>query len=696
MYKKKIQVALLSLALLSGGMQTVWAATSSMNMKNADINALITTVSELTGKNFIIDPRVKGKVTVITNKSLSKKQIYQVFLAILDVHGFTAVPTGDVIKILPDADAKHTGTPDTGEGQEVVTQVIEIKHVAAAQLVPILRPLVPPQGHLAAHAQTNMLIISDRVSNINRLMRIIEKVDEPSGSDIEVIQLEHASSSEVVRVLTSLKQKNRGKKDGGQESVTFVADERTNSILLSGEKSERMQIKAIIAHLDTPSGTVGNTHVVYLRYAKAKELVAVLTGVGQVKAKDAKKGKTTASNKDFDIQADESSNALVITAPPDIFRSLESVIRKLDVRRAQVLVEAIIAEVGTGKTNQLGVQWFAGGDNPGRRPVGVGSFGNSGIAGVAQGVATAGATGGAAAALGLIGDGINLAIGQLSQDGYSYGAIINALSSDNSTNLLSTPNIVTMDNEEAEIFVGKEVSVPTGSFTQTGGNATNPFTTFKPKQVGIRLKVKPQINEGDAIKLEIDSAIDDISAGTGADLVTSQRTIKTSVMVNDGQIIVLGGLISDQNSDTADRIPILGDIPLIGMLFRFKQKIKSKTNLLVFLRPKILRDAAVTTNLSNSKYSYMRGKQLDAIKGPGLFRRDDPPLLPDPKDLENNGMFNNSGLPLNLPLDIQNALGQTGTAQAGKSIGKENKPAWEESNKEDTSYVDAILNDEEF
>lgn len=617
MYFRRTVLLACLLASLVGMSGTAFAkkASVTLNMKGADINAVISTVAEATGKNFIVDPRVKGKVTIISTTPMNKEQLYQVFLAILDVHGFTAVPTdSNVIKIMPDSDAKHSGTPSEGKGEEMITRVVAIKHIAAAQLVPILRPLVPPQGHLAAHAQTNVLIIADRVSNISRLLKIIAKLDEPSGSEIEVIPLEHASASEVVRVLNSLQQKNR-KSKAKSNGLTMVADERTNSILLGGDKSSRLAIKGLIAHLDTPSETVGNTHVIYLHYAKAKDLVSVLTGVGKITAKKGSKKKSSRSSNQFNIQADESSNTLVITAPPDVYRSLRSVIRKLDVRRAQVLVEAIIAEVAANKTNELGVQWFVDGSKSGIAPVGATNFGSPSIGDVGAAVISTNATGTPPAnASSLLGSGLTLGLGRFNSDVLNFGGLLRALAGTSAANLLSTPNIVTMDNEEAEIFVGREVSVPTGSFTQTSTTSTNPFTTFKPKQVGIRLKVKPQINEGDAIKLEIDQAVDAITAGDAgaANLVTSQRSLKTTVMVDDGQIIVLGGLISDDESNTVQKVPFLGDIPFLGALFRYKRNVKDKKNLMIFLRPTILRDSALTTNISSSKYRVIRNQQINS------------------------------------------------------------------------------------
>ncbi len=623
--------SLLLLLILLGASLSVWAQDKKpvvLNLKGADIQAVITTVAEATGKNFIVDPRVKGKVTIVSAKPLDADQVYQVFLAMLEVHGYSAVPAGPVIKIVPDAEAKHSGTPPLGEGEEVVTQVVEVKHVSAAQLVPILRPLVPPQGHLAAHAQTNTLIVADRASNVARLLRIVERIDQPSGGEIEVVPLEHASAAEVVRVLNSLQQAKQ-KNEPKSQRPTLVADERTNSILIGGDKAARLQLKTIIAHLDTPTEMVGNTQVVYLRYAQAKDLVPVLTGVGKLQAKRLQKGKkgVSSANLPFSIQADEATNALVITAPPDILRSLKTVISQLDIRRAQVLVEAIIAEVSMSKAMELGVQWVAGGEDPGGKPLGVVNLGNNSIVNIA----------GAAALKQIppLGPGLTFGIGRIKDGGYSFAAIVNALASDASTNVLSTPNLITMDNEEAEIFVGQEVTIPTGAYAVTGGNAgaavTNPFVTFKPKKVGIRLKVKPQINEGDAIKLDLEQTVDAITSGNAgqADLVTSQRSLKTTVIVDDNDVVVLGGLITDDINDTVQKVPLLGDLPLLGNLFRFKRTNKVKTNLMVFLHPVILRDQAMTAAVTHRKYSAMRAKQIEAReKGAGLLPGESAAVMP--------------------------------------------------------------------
>jgi general secretion pathway protein D len=536
------------------------AETVTLNLKDADISALISTVAEVADKNFIVDPRVKGKVTVISSRPMNSEEVYQVFLSILKVHGFAAVPSGEVIKIIPDVNAKQDSIPtttdsDPGVGDQMVTRVIQVDNVAAAQLVPILRPLVPQQGHLAAYPATNVLIISDRASNVERLVSIIRRIDQVSDSEIEIIPLVHASATEVVRVLTSLTRSRAGGKAaaaGGVEQV-LVADERTNSVLLGGDRSQRLRLRAIISHLDTPLETGGNTDVVYLRYAEATKVVDVLMGVGKIEEKEATQGKTKAAGASrggsFDIQADESTNALVITAPPDIMRTLKRVISQLDIRKAQVLVEAVIAEVSGDLAKDLGVQWlFSGDQEGGESPVGVVNFTNSGstITDVVNGVVSAIDGGALPAAAG----NVLLGFGDVSKDNsFNYVAIMNALASDTNTNVLSTPTLVTLDNEEAEIVIGRNVPFVTGSFTSTGANAgsTNPFQTIQREDVGLTLKIKPQINEGDALRLDIEQEVSSIapSVAGASDLVTKKRAIKTSVMVDDGQVVVLGGLIEE-------------------------------------------------------------------------------------------------------------------------------------------------------
>ncbi len=609
--------ALLALCLL--WMAPLVAQTITLNLKGADINALISTVAEVTGKNFIVDPRVKGKVTVISSRPMDRDEVYQVFLSILKVHGFAAVPSGEVIKIVPDVSAKQDSIPNAsdkhpGHGDEMVTRVIQVDNVAAAQLVPILRPLVPQQGHLAAYPTTNVLIISDRAENVSRLVSIIRRIDKVSDSEIEVIRLEHASATEVVRVLNAISRGAPGQAKGAPGSgQTLVADERTNSVLLGGDRSSRLRLRAIISHLDTPLERGGNTKVLYLKYAKAADLVDTLRGVGKIQGEKAKGKSAAQSNidKQLDIQADEATNALVITAPPALMRSLEAVIRQLDIRRSQVLVDAIIAEVSELKARELGVQWAFDGINSNGAPVGGTTFDNVGtsaisiLGGIASGT------------LPPLSSGLALGGGSVTDGGrLKWGAVLQALAADTDTNILSTPSITTLDNEEAEIVVGQNVPFVTGSFTNTAGagagNTVNPFQTIQRQDVGITLRVTPQINEGDAIMMAIEQEISSISNSAGAaDIITDKRSIKTNVLIGDGQVLVLGGLIEDQVRETEQKVPLLGDLPVLGALFRATGTQRDKRNLMVFIRPLILRDDSSTNRYTAGKYNLLRARQFE-------------------------------------------------------------------------------------
>ena len=628
----------------------VWAAPVTLNLKDADINALVESMSVLTGKNFIVDPRVKGRVTIISAKPMDEKELYEVFLAVLGVHGFAAVPSGKVIKIVPAAGAKQESIPTVDQRQgvepdQVVTRVIQVQNVSAAQIVPILRPLIPPQGHLAAYTPTNVLIVSDSAANVERVASIISRIDLASNEEVEIVALRHASATEVVRVLTALEQ-GKARNDPAATVGTpprMVADERTNSILLSGDKLSRLRLRTLIAHLDTPVDSGGNTQVVYLRYAKAKDLVTVLQGVSKNLSSEAARNAPVASGQTappggsssgsstslVDIQADEATNALVITAPPEVIRSIRSVIAQLDVRRAQVLVEAVIAEISAEKAAELGVQWVI--DASANGLVGFTNFdaGNASLANII-GLATAADQDITSVSSSLIPQGAQIAVGDFTGTN-RFGALISALAKDADTNVLSTPVVVTLDNEEAEIVVGQNVPFVTGTYTtstSSGSDTTsvgNPFQTIQRQDVGITLKVKPQINEGNAVKLEISQEVSNVVASANAASqgpTTNKRAIKTNVLVEDGQILVLGGLIDDQLTETAQKVPLLGDVPLLGNLFRYRSTTKLKRNLMVFLHPVILRDPAQGNLYTSSKYSYIRQEQL-AARDKGVY------LLPD-------------------------------------------------------------------
>lgn len=613
--------------------QTVQAEDVTLNFSDADLLAVINSVSQITGKNFIIDPRVKGKITVVSAKPLNKDEVYNVFLSILQVHGFATVPTENAIKIIPDATAKQNATPLTsssgGPGDQLITRVLKIEHINSAQLVPILRPLVAQQGHLAAYAATNVLIISDRAANIRRMERIVSEMDKESDSDIEVIKLKHAFAAEVVRLLSSLSNASPEQRAaGGGSTVTFTADERTNSILLSGERPSRLKYRAIISDLDSPIESSGNTHVVYLRYAEAKNLADILNSVGKevIKAESQNSGNNGGGGNNTEtvsIQADEVSNALVITAPASVYPSLRSVIQQLDIRRAQVHIEAIIAEVSLDTANELGVQWLVDGSNKGNPAF------SSQLPGSGQSIGAI-ATGITAGNASVIPDGLSLALGNVS-DGNSLNFItlIRALNTDTETNLLSTPSIVTLDNQEASIIVGQNVPFVTGSSTSASATGTtNPFQTIERQDVGTTLKVKPQINEGNTITLEIDQEVSTVSqaATSAVDIVTNKRAIKTAVQLEDGQLLVLGGLIDDTVIKVQQKIPGLGDIPFIGALFRSNSTRRIKQNLLVFIRATIIRDPELARDLSQRKYNFMRETQLFNIhEDEGEFSK---PVLP--------------------------------------------------------------------
>lgn len=629
----------------------------TLNLKNTDIQSLIATVSKQTGKNFVIDPRVKAKVTVVSAEPMDSDQLYQVFLSVLQVHGYSAVPTGDLIKIVPDVTAKQGPVPILGDSKDVsdqlVTQVVSIVNVPAAQLVPILRPLVPQQGHLAAYAATNSLIITDRSANISRLTSIIKRIDRPDSAAIEVIQLGHASARELVRIIGSL-ESNAAK--GGQTvgAMKLAADERTNSILISGDQAVRLRIRGLIANLDTPVESGGNTRVVYLKYANAVDIVTVLNGVSQGQAKvgtssaDSDIGRgvapvTTAKNAAnavptlvrrstgtstgdnsqpmVDIQADEDTNSLIITAPPDEMRNILSVIDKLDIRRAQVLVEAIIAELAESTSSAIGANYIVDGTSE-NRPAGYTNLGGA-TQNLIGSIASEGAS---------LSGGLSLALGRFGSNGIDFGFLLTAIASDADNNILSTPNLVTMDNQEAEIIVGQNLPFVTGQTLSS--NNQNPFTTIERRDVGISLKVKPQINEGNNIKMEIQQDTENVSATTvsgASDITTDKRSIKTTVLVEDKQTLVLGGLMDDKLQERKEKIPLLGDIPILGSLFRYNNKEKSKRSLMVFLRPTILRDASSADYYSDIKYNEMRQKQLSFFDNTqnGNSALDEVPVLPE-------------------------------------------------------------------
>ena len=606
----------------------------TLNLKDADIQALIATVSEITGRNFIVAPNVQGKVTVISARPMKPDEIYDVFLSVLRVHGFAAVPSGSMIKIVPEAMAQQDGSAAANgynppSADELVTRVVPVRHVSAAELVPILRPLMPQGGQLIAHAASNSLVISDREGNVERLAGIIQRIDTVSDAQVEVIPLAHASAAEMARTLTMLEDK--GAQPNGDAARVF-ADTRTNSILLSGAKNGRLRMRALIAHLDTPIAGGGDTQVIYLHYANAKDLVPILQGVastlgGMAPPTAAKAGDNGGGGSSpATIQAHVETNSLIISAPPAIFRSLEAVVRQLDIRRNQVLIEAVIAEVSDQTASELGVQW--------QLPLGDGNhvIGGTNFTGSNPGNNIISAS---QNPLG-VGNGLNLGyidgtISIAGHDVFRLGALVTALRGDGKSNILSTPSILTLDNQEAEIKVAQEVPFLTGQYTTasttanatTGGAISNPFQTIERKDVGLVLKVKPMINVGDSVRLDIHQEVSNLLPPVqgAVDLVTNKRELTTSVLVKDDSLLVLGGLLDNQLKDNVQKVPGLGDIPLIGNLFRYRTNDRTKRDLMVFLHPKILRDPATEAAVSSEKYNYMRTEQLQ-------MRQEDWPITP--------------------------------------------------------------------
>jgi general secretion pathway protein D len=616
-------------------------ASITPNYKDAELGQIIQAVSEVTGKNFIIDPRVNAKVTMLSATPMSPTAFYEAFLAVLQVYGYVAVPAGNVIKIIPNTDSRQAPSIDlpssvSSNSDEIVTQIITVKNISASQLVPMLRPLIPQQGHLAAYPNGNMLIVSDRASNVSRIMKIVERMDESGDEPTEVIPLRNASATELVRAVNQLNQ-SAGAEAGGVP-IKIVPEERTNSVLITGEKSMRLRAKALVVRLDTPMlGGGGDTQVRYLLYADAEKLADKLKGQASAVSKvpggpqGGAAGAATAGGSSVDasvtIWADVPTNALIMTAPPKTMKSLMAVIDKLDIRRAQVEIEAMIVEVQVNKSANLGVQWLLdGGSSLGYGVTNLPGSGSSIVSlatAALEGTSSATTTSSSStsALSSAIPTGATFAVGTYnSTTGKGFAAVIQALQSDGTSNIISTPRIITMNNEEAEVKVTQEIPLVTGQYTSSTSSTsgtTSPFQTIQREEVGTILKVTPHISEGNTIQLKIEQ--EDSSPGAklanSADISTNKRSVKTTILIDDNGIIVLGGLMKDTVSESEDRIPVLGSIPLVGNLFKSRSGSRQKTNLLVFLRPKILRDQSATEATSASKYNEMRDEENSLHNG---------------------------------------------------------------------------------
>lgn len=619
--------------------------TWKVNLKDADISALVSEVAEVTGKNFVVDPRVKGTITVISSKALSADELYELFLGVLSVNGFAAVPGGSAIKIVPDVTAKQFGVPVdvnlSRKGEALVTRVIRLENTNAVDLVPVLRPMMPQFAHLAALPGANALVLSDHANNIDSLGEIIAQLDSTSGDEIEIVTLQDARVDDVVAMLESLTGSATGPAAGGARDarqlyrVRVVADARSNRLLLKGEAKGRKRLRELISTLDTPTERLGGVKVFRLRHSSAKQVAEVLRGLvsgeqtrspgaaagAQPGVGGAGAGPVAINANGIGLIADESLNALVVRADPAFMREIAKVIEQLDQRRSQVLIQAAIVEVSGDNARQLGVQWAAGDPTKG---VGLINFSAAGTP--LSSLATAALANDPT--LTTISEGATLGFGKeetnANGDRTFYGAIIQALASVTNANLLSTPSIMTLDNQEAKIVVGQNVPFITGTSTSASSTTTNPFQTIERQDVGITLKVKPSIGEGGTVRLEIEQEVSAVLPSTSginsADLITSKRSIKTTVLADDGQTIVLGGLIRDDETKTVSKVPLLGDIPLLGYLFRASGTSKTKQNLLVFLQPSLVRDGTSAAEMSQRQYAAIRTLDMNVSRNGKVTR----------------------------------------------------------------------------
>ncbi len=626
----------------------------TLNFVNADIDGVVKAVSEMTGKNFIVDPRVKGTVNIVSAKPVSKALAYDVFLSALRLQGYAAVEDMGIVKIVPEGDAKlHQSTPAPQDktraiGDRIETRVFALKYESALQLVPILRPLIAPNNTIAAYQNSNTLVITDYASNVQRLEKIIDAIDQPSATDPIIIALKYASALDVAQTVNRLFAETGQGAAGGDSSqrLLVVADTRSNSLLArgSGDASRLNRLRQFVAMLDSPTSAGGNIHVIALKNAEAVKLAETLRAIHQGEAGSAAPrssapatplsaamsspaaAATPASGSGI-IQADAATNSLIITASDAIYNNLRAVVDRLDMRRAQVYVEALIAEITADKAAEFGIQWqdLNGLGKTGTQTFGGTNFGSAGqnILGIAQNPLTAGR-------------GLNIGVlkGQVSIGGVNIlnlGLLVRALETDGNANILSTPTLLTLDNEEARIVIGQNVPFITGQYAVSAAATTpTPFQTIERKDVGLTLKIKPQISEGGTVRLQIYQEVSSIQDSTNAaGVITNKRSVESNVLVDDGQIIVLGGLIQDSVSDGVDKVPLLGDIPGLGNLFKYNTRKRSKTNLMVFLRPTVLRSAQSADTLTKGRYDYILGEQAKPTPAANPLLQDEAtPSLP--------------------------------------------------------------------
>jgi general secretion pathway protein D len=653
------------------------ADTVTLNFVNADIEAVVKAVAEITGRNFVLDPRVKGTINIVSARPVPKSVVYPTLLSALRMQGFTAVETDGLTKIIPEADAKQQAGPVSqgtvaASGDRLITQVVTLRNESAAQLVNVLRPLISPNNTIAAVTSANALVITDYADNVRRIMRIVASLDQPPAGEALIVPLRHASALDLVAVVNRAISEGGGAPAGAadaQQRVSLVADPRSNSILVRSDNAARAnRARALIEQLDTPQRAGGNVFIVYLKNADAMRVAETLRGLygGGSGAADRgaaggipvapmvaaagggistsaqsaaattplTPGAATSASAPITagaatIQADAANNALIIMAPEPVYNNLRAVIERLDVRRAQVFIEALIVEVTEDRVGEFGVQWqvLTGVRNEGIQGIGGTNFGARGtgqniidasinLTSVARGLN-----------IGLINGAIEIAGIKIS----NLGLLVRALSTDAKANILSTPTLLTLDNEEARIMVGQNVPLITGQYATTGGTSTvQPFTTVERRDVGLLLRVKPQITEGGTVRMVLYQEVSRVQETTRNDTsgpTLSKRSLESSVVVDDQQIVVLGGLIQDTFADNTEKIPYVGDVPAVGGLFRYENRTRQKTNLMIFIKPTVVRTAADGHTITSERYDYLRGQQADTQPEPRWFWTD--PTFPE-------------------------------------------------------------------
>jgi general secretion pathway protein D len=655
MNKKNIRRKLIAGIVMGASLlapQLAWSEQYAANFKGTDIQEFINIVGKNLNRTIIVDPTVRGKVNVRSYDLLDDEQYYQFFLNVLQVYGYAVVEMdNNIIKVIKDKDAKTAAIrvaddKAPGLGDEMVTRIVALYNTEAKQLAPLLRQLNDNAGggNVVNYDPSNVLMISGRAAVVNKLVEIVRRVDKQGDTEVQVVPLEFASAGEIVRIIDALYRSTGNKSQMPGQAPKVVADERMNAVIVSGDEKSRLRVVSLVKKLDAEQASVGNTKVRYLHYAIAEDLVEVLTGFAEQLVNDKDGGGQAGSKKrrnEINIMAHKDTNALVISAEPDQMRTIESVINQLDIRRAQVLVEAIIVEVAEGDDVGFGIQWATtagGGTQFNNLGPTIGEIG-AGVWSARDQKASQTCTGSGdnktctdnpdtpgditllAQALGKVN---GMAWGVAMGD---FGALIQAVSSDTKSNVLATPSITTLDNQEASFIVGDEVPILTGSQNSSNGNS-NPFQTVERKEVGVKLKVIPQINEGTSVKLTIEQEVSGINGKTGVDVTFATRRLTTTVMADSGQIVVLGGLIKEEVQESVQKVPFLGDLPFIGHLFKSSSSGKKKTNLMVFIKPTIIRDGITMEGIAGRKYNYFRAIQLEQQeRGINLMPNSDVPVL---------------------------------------------------------------------